>query len=39
MYQIKFTLREAEVYFLCAVYQQPTTSALTEEMYVYVRLS
>lgn len=39
MYEIKFTLWEAEVHFLCAIYQQPTTSALTEEMYVYVRLS
>ena len=39
MYQIKFTLWEDEVHFLCAVYQQPTTSAVTEEMYVYVGLS
>jgi len=39
MYDNKFTLWEAEVHFLCAVYQQPTTSALTEEVYVYVRLS
>ena len=39
MYEIKFTLWEAEVHFLCAVYQKPTTSDVTEEMYVYVRLS
>jgi hypothetical protein len=35
MYQNIFTLLEAEVHFLCALYQQPTKSALTGNVCLY----